>query len=221
MNRIRFGVSTCFAAAAFAASATLAAQGQRFEVTVTNLTRGQQFTPILVASHQKGVNLFTLGGPATQELEIVAEDGTVGPLRDLLLASPAVKDVTDSGALLPPGASVTLGVQTRGNFDQISVVSMLIPTNDAFFAVNGIEGPEGNRTVTHFSPAYDAGTEPNDELCSEIPGPPCLGEGFNASREGAEGFVHIHAGIHGIGNLAPAMRDWRNPVAKITIRRVH
>jgi len=26
-----------------------------FEVTVTNLTRGQVFTPILVASHQEGV----------------------------------------------------------------------------------------------------------------------------------------------------------------------
>ncbi len=35
--------------------------GEEFDVTVTNLTRGQQFTPILVASHEAGVNLFTLG----------------------------------------------------------------------------------------------------------------------------------------------------------------
>ena len=37
---------------------------------------------------------------------------------------------------------------------------------------------------------------------------------------GGEGYVHIHAGIHGVGNLNPALRDWRNPVAKISIRRI-
>jgi hypothetical protein len=34
---------------------------------------------------------------------------------------------------------------------------------------------------------------------------------------GAPGDVFIHAGIHGIGDLAPAQFDWKNPVAKITI----
>jgi hypothetical protein len=97
---------------------------------------------------------------------------------------------------------------------------MLIPTNDAFVALNGIEAPVGNKTLTLFAPAYDAGTEANDELCASIPGPVCGGEGFNASRAGAEGFVHIHAGIQGIGDLSPAMYDWQNPVARITIRRV-
>ena len=36
---------------------------------------------------------------------------------------------------------------------------------------------------------------------------------------GEQGYVHIHAGIHGIGNLVAADRDWRNPVAHISIRR--
>ncbi len=35
-----------------------------------------------------------------------------------------------------------------------------------------------------------------------------------------EDYVHVHAGIHGIGNLPAADRDWRNPVAQITIQRV-
>lgn len=221
MNSIRIVLSRCvFAAGLLATSASLFAQNNRFEVTVTNLTRAQQFTPILVASHKEGVTLFELGSPASQELEIVAEDGAVGPLKNLLLANPDVKDVTDSGALLPAGSSVTLVVATGAGFDHVSVVAMLIPTNDGFFAVNGAEGPQGNKTLTLFSPAYDAGTEANDELCASIPGPPCFGEGFNASRAGAEGFVHIHEGIHGVGSLTPAMRDWRNPVARITIRRV-
>jgi hypothetical protein len=30
----------------------------------------------------------------------------------------------------------------------------------------------------------------------------------------------VHSGIHGIGDLDNSMRDWRNPVALIVIRRV-
>lgn len=212
-------------AGAFLLSAAALAQSpQRYEVTITNLTRGQTFTPVLVASHRSGVTLFELGSPASVPLEILAEDGATTPLQTLLESDPAVRDTTNSGAppggFVLPGASRTLTVEGGGGFDHLSVAAMLIPTNDAFFAVNGIEAPEGNKTLTVFSPAYDAGTEANDELCASIPGPPCFGAGFDASRAGAEGYVHIHAGIHGIGDLVPAMRDWRNPVAKITIRRV-
>jgi hypothetical protein len=34
-----------------------------------------------------------------------------------------------------------------------------------------------------------------------------------------EGFVHVHSGIHGGADLDPAMHDWRNPVALVTITR--
>jgi hypothetical protein len=37
---------------------------------------------------------------------------------------------------------------------------------------------------------------------------------------GAEGYVHIHSGIHGIGDLEPAQADWNNPVAIVKIQRV-
>jgi hypothetical protein len=197
---------------------------ERFEVEVTNLTRGQQFTPILVASHREGVRLFTLGEPASAQLAILAEEGDTAPLASLLSGMSAVKDVASSSGLTDPGKSVTLTVDAPGSFDHISVAAMLIPTNDAFFAINGVEGPQGNKELTLFSPAYDAGSERNDELCASIPGPLFMecnngpgGGGMPAGDE--EGFIHIHAGIHGIGNLAPARRDWRNPVAKITIRR--
>ena len=70
-------------------------------------------------------------------------------------------------------------------------------------------------------PAYDAGTEVNDEKCENIPGPPCDDKGANGVEEG--GVVHIHNGIHGIGGdgVEPAEHDWRNPVAKITVTRVN
>ncbi|MEO7319451.1 MAG: spondin domain-containing protein [Chthoniobacteraceae bacterium] len=201
-----------------------AASAAEYEVTVTNLTRGQQFTPILVATHQAGVRLFELGSPASPQLRTLAEEGNVGPLAALLLGNRDVRDVVNSGGLLNPGRSVTQRVSTQGSFDNVSVAAMLIPTNDAFFAVNDTEGQNGQESITLFSPAYDAGTERNDELCASIPGPnfsECGGPGGGGAPGGGEGYVHIHSGIHGIGDLRPAIRDWRNPVAKITIRRVN
>jgi hypothetical protein len=209
---------------AVAVASALHSRG-RFEVTITNLTRGQQFTPILVASHRKGVSLFKLGAPASEQLATLAEEGNTAPLAALLTANPAVSDVATGSGLTDPGQSVTLTVDAPGAFNHLSVASMLIPTNDGFFAVNGVEGPRGNQELTLFSPAYDSGSERNDELCASIPGPLFMEcnngpGGGGAPTGGEEGFVHIHAGIHGIGNLIPARRDWRNPVARITVRRV-
>lgn len=197
----------------------------QYEVTITNLTRGQQFTPILVASHKQGVSLFNAGDAASPELATLAEEGNTGPLTTLLSGMPEVRDITSSTGLLDPGKSVTVTVKTGGAFNHVSVAAMLIPTNDGFFSLNGVIGPKGHRTLTLFSPAYDAGSERNDELCASIPGPSfeeCGGPGGGGMPIGdEEGYVHIHAGIHGIGDLNVAERDWRNPVAKITIRRIH
>jgi hypothetical protein len=192
----------------------------RFVVTITNVTQGQIFTPIVAASHKRSVKLFELGEPASEPMEILAEAGDTGPLKTMLGQSAAVLDIADSGAVLPPGESVTLSLATRGAFRFVSVAAMLVPTNDGFFALNGVEGPHGHDVLTRYSPAYDAGTEANDELCIHIPGPPfaCTGEGFNPARA-ADNFVHIHPGIHGIGNLSATRYDWRNPVARIVIRR--
>ena len=202
------------------------ARGASFEVTVTNLTRGQTFTPVLVASHREGVTLFTLGQPASPELATLAEEGNTGPLAALLAQNPDVLDVADSGpppgGFVAPGQSKTVTVKAGGGFDHVSVAAMLIPTNDGFFAVNGLPGPGANKEIALFSPAYDAGSERNDELCASIPGPffaECAGPGGGGTPAGGEeGYVHIHAGIHGIGDLVASDRDWRNPVAKITIR---
>jgi|SRR5919106_1489217 hypothetical protein len=199
--------------------------GPRFEVTITNLTRGQQFTPILVTSHKKGIRLFELGTPASSQLAALAEEGDTTPLANLLSGMPEVKDVVTGTGLTNPGESVTLTVKTRGRFNHLSTAAMLIPTNDGFFALNGVKGPKGRHVLTLFSPSYDAGSERNDERCASIPGPSfdeCGGSGDGGKPTGGEeGYVHIHAGIHGIGDLNAAERDWRNPVAKITIRRIH
>ncbi len=203
-------------------------EAARFEVTVTNLTRGQTFTPVLVASHREGISLFTLGQPASPELATLAEEGNTAPLAARLLATPGVREVADSGAppagFVLPGQSKTIVVLAGREADHISVAAMLIPTNDAFLALNGVAGPRGRDTAVHLSPAYDAGSERNDETCASIPGPnfaECGGPGGGGQPAGGEeGYVHIHAGIHGIGDLDASLRDWRNPVARIVIRRL-
>ncbi|MGH9722224.1 MAG: spondin domain-containing protein, partial [Bryobacteraceae bacterium] len=229
-------VVCALATLAFYCGVAAGQEGQRYEVTVTNLTRDQRFTPILVATHQDGVNLFRLGQPASPQLKTLAEEGNTGPLVTFLSNLPEAGEAVSSPAPPPldrltgPGKSITLTVHGGGRFDRISVAAMLVPTNDGFLAVDSFPLPPSGQSATIFVPAYDAGTEKNDELCSSIPGPgftECVtpanpsGDGGGAQVNQGEGFVHIHAGIHGIGNFSAAMRDWRNPVAKVTIRRVN
>lgn len=198
-------------------SSALADGRAYYEVTITNLTHAQAFTPILVASHGKGVKLFELGSPASNELSALAEGGDVAPLTYALQADHKVRDTANSGGLLMPGQSVTVTVAARGA-KQISLASMLIPTNDSFIALNGVKAPKHGKAV-YYSPGYDAGSELNDELCLNIPGPVCGGAG-GSPEAGGEGYVHISAGISGKADLAAATYDWRNPTAKIVIKRV-
>lgn len=190
-----------------------------YAVTITNLTRGETFTPIMVATHKKGTHVFQVGQAASAELAAVAEGGDFGPLSAQLMDSGDAYDIASNGALLAPGASTTIMVKMKKHFNYLTVTSMLIPTNDAFIAVNGVKGPKKNRNKVIMSPAYDAGSEPNDELCANMPGPVCGGEGGSPDA-GGEGVVHIHAGIHGIGDLMAADFDWRNPTARIVIKRM-
>jgi len=83
-----------------------------------------------------------------------------------------------------------------------------------------VQFPKGKQSVTYLAPAYDAGTETNDEAYANVPGPACRGEALSYYDEG-EGFVTIHNGVHGIGELNPSIYDWRNPVAKIIVTRVY
>ena len=193
-----------------------------YEVTITNLTRGQIISPSLVATHDTHLApLYKLGSPASSELASIAEGAINGPLEALWAADPSVSDldtVFGAGGPILPGESASVVVETTGRFDRISVVGMLVTTNDAFFAVS--YGALPNRGAKRFrSPAYDAGSEANNELCAFIPGPPC-GNPEVPDLAGAEGYVHVHAGIHGVGDLDPAEHDWRNPVAQIKVRRV-
>jgi hypothetical protein len=221
-------ISRRLALAALAIAATSGAQATEgrwtYEVMVTNITYNQQFTPLLLATHKPEIAFFKLGDPAIPELATLAEEGNVAPLRALLQTSPLVHETVAGNGLLDPGKSITFTIRGNPWRDRLSLAAMLIPTNDAFVALNAVPLPFiGAGEQTHFARAYDSGTEVNNELCVSIPGPnfvECGGSGGGARAGGGEGFVHVHRGIHGVGDLKPINRDWRNPVAQVRVRLV-
>ncbi|CAM9888429.1 unnamed protein product, partial [Scytosiphon promiscuus] len=64
------------------------------------------------------------------------------------------------------------------------------------------------------------GTEVNNELCTSIPGPGCDEDSGNIQNAPGEGFIHVHRGFHGVGDLAESSYDWRNPVAEVFIAKI-
>jgi hypothetical protein len=200
-------------------SAAWAAEGDvnTYNVRVTNLTKGVSFTPLLAATHTTSIRFFTLGFPASDALADLAEGGATGGLEMLLQDQPdKVLQTATTGGLLGPGESVSFMIDGDDLNNRFSMAGMLLPTNDAFVAIQSMRLPQNG--ATWFAMAYDAGSEENDELCMNIPGPTCGGTPFSEGH--AEGFVHPSSGIHGEGDLSASAHGWNNPVARVTITRM-
>jgi hypothetical protein len=192
-----------------------------YAVTITNITAGQIFTPVLVATHKADVGFFELGAAPSAELADLAEGGATGGLQGVLDSLPEyVMDTNTSGItandnpLIEPGESVTIYIDGNRDYNRLSLAGMLLPTNDTFVAVDSMHLPR--KYSSSVAIAYDAGSEMNDELCANIPGPQCMGSPFSEGL--AEGFVHVSRGISGEGDLNASDYDWRNPVARVTVR---
>lgn len=200
----------------------LRARHLRYEVTLTNITRGQIFSPAVVYTHTRAMKpLFMPGQPASPEVAGVAEDAMLDPLVESLSNSANVRKVavlTGAEGPILPGETATIIIEGSHWASQVSLMGMLVSTNDAFYGINGARAPMAGSKAYQL-PAYDAGSEANTERCEHIPGPPC-GHGGVRVTEGAEGYVHIHAGIHGIGDLEPTEADWNNPVALLKVRKL-
>jgi len=201
------------------------AQDFTYEIKITNITKSQVISPPVAASHYRGVAMFTPGQPVSEAFATMAEDGMNGDLAAELEGVDLIYDVAASEEFLMPGASQTLTVQTTGYFNRISVVGMLVTTNDAFFALDSAEvytfrfKRGGLSSTRHFGYVWDAGTEVNSEDCATIPGPPCGSEGVR-DTEGAEGYVYPHPGLHGEGDLTLSGHNWSGPAVMIEITRV-
>jgi len=191
-----------------------------YQITITNLTFGQPIAPLMAATHRPGISFFTAGDAPTPELATLAEAGDGNPMAALLITMQGYSDAQVGAGGTGPGMTTTMTITARNRIDHLSLGAMLVNTNDAFIALRDVKLPKTKQAVTYFADVYDAGSETNDESCSNIPGPACGGAALSPEDDG-EGFVYIHNGIHGIDMLDAAMYDWRNPAAQIVIKRMN
>lgn len=186
-------------------------------VRITNVSK-QIISPPVVVSHSAKVRVFAPGRAASTELSMLAEDGDPSALAALLGESDYVLDMEVATGPLMPGATMVFELESRGRFNRVSAVGMLVTTNDGFFGLDNLLVARNGMDQRISVPAWDAGTEFNNELCGFIPGPPC-GSPLVRDTDGAEGFIHIHPGLHGGGDLSPAEWNWQNPVVDIGIMK--
>lgn len=207
-----------------------------FDVEIANITNGIYYTPFLAAAHTQGNNLFRSGQPASPSLQAMAEGGDISGLVADVNALGATVTANPAGGLLAPGMTTSFNMNTDGtNNTQLSIVSMLLPTNDGFAGLNAITIPtEPGRYVYNVN-AYDAGTEANDEIVNGggapgTPGIPAAPGGFaGTGGTGVAGTdnntnVHIHRGSIGDSDVNGGKSDlnntvhrWLNPVVRVTI----
>lgn len=150
------------------------AQAANIQVTITNLTQGMHFTPRLLVAHNSSVDLFTAGTAASTQLAWLAEAGHIGTnsdantddfgtyLEDAARAADN-KWMQFGGLVNPATVSAVYNFDTE-NYTHLSLLTMLIPTNDAFAGMDSWEIPTTSGTYTVNINAYDAGTEANDEI---------------------------------------------------------
>lgn len=192
-----------------------------YQVTLENMTPAtvpggsQVFSPPVLASHGR-FHIFQLGRLASDELAQIAEDAVNGPMLELLGHSKRVYDVVQGSGPIPPGSSDTFTIKVGPGMNRISLVCMLVNTNDGFTGIDQVEVPR-HGSASYYLNAYDAGSEKNTELKADIPGPCC---GHPLVRVPTKEKIRPHPGILGVGDLDPAIWGWTEPVAKLTITRV-
>lgn len=225
-------LSTLIVATALGSAPVLA---EDVTVEVYNLTHAIYFTPLLVAAHSSEARMFEVGTAASTSLQAMAEGGSIDGLATDLQALGANIVANPAGGLLAPGESAIAALDPTRRNRRLSLVGMLLPTNDGFVGLDSLVIPRDPGTYTFYLNAYDAGTEANDEIINGggapgVPGIPADPGGNGGS--GATGvsttehnhMVHIHRGIFGDTDAAGGMSDldsrvhrWDNPVAKVVV----
>jgi hypothetical protein len=215
-----------------------------YRVTVTNLTSGQPFTPPAVALHRPSVELFSVGEPANEAVKEVAENGNLGPLLDLAESSgdvrgagvfavdgeptPLVPEADPGDTGLPYFGAVEVSADASAT--HLSLVAMLIATNDGFVGLDTVALPEAvNESTTRYAASYDAGTEENTETFSDMV-PPAQAlirgevtvEGTDQSDPdlATDGVITPHPGIAGDADLSLDPYDWTDPAAVVHVERI-
>ncbi len=127
-----------------------AGRPRTYEVTIENLTRGQPFSPPVVATHSRGFHVFRVGRDASFGVKEIAENGNNAPLLAALEASPHVADVESGDAPLVPSGTpggktfddeATFRLRAPASAERVSIVTMLVCTNDGFTGGDALRLP--------------------------------------------------------------------------------
>jgi len=202
-------------------------QAQDLTVTLTNLTQGIYFTPVIAAAHSEDASIFHSTEAASEELKALAEGGSIDGVSTLLAGYSADIVENPASGLLNAAASTSFDITSSDGNDYLSIAAMMLPTNDGFVGLDSWEIPTEAGTYTVYLNAYDAGTEANDELITSIPAAPggdAGTGGTGVTDNQTNGNVHIHRGVLGDTDLAGGESDldsrvhrWLNPIAKLTV----
>ncbi|WNO08941.1 spondin domain-containing protein [Teredinibacter sp. KSP-S5-2] len=176
-------------------AALTAAAKNIYRITLTNLTENQPLAPAAVLLHGADYSAWNIGEAATDGLETLAESGD--PTEVIAEASNAIS-AKSSEAVLAPGDSLVLNISGLWQEDlSLTLVSMLVNTNDAFAGANtlALSHLRVGEQFSYIAPIYDAGTERNTETAETIPGPAGGGEGLNRIRDDVANQVTMHPGV--------------------------
>ncbi|MFT4928227.1 MAG: hypothetical protein ACI8WB_004346 [Phenylobacterium sp.] len=213
------------------------ANAQDLSISVTNLTQGIHFTPLIVGAHTGDTSLFSVATTASSQLQMMAEGGDISGLNTMLTDAAADVMANPAEGLLAPAMSTSLTLNTTDGNNYLSLTAMMLPTNDGFVGLDSWMIPSEAGTYTIWLNAYDAGTEANDEMivggAGGAPGAPGIpaAPGGNGGANGSgvadtqsNANVHIHRGALGDDDLTGGQSDldnrvhrWLNPVAKVTV----
>lgn len=216
MRRLAVVALAVVGLAAFSPTAGSAGGGgveRLWKVTITNLTPSgsQPLSPPLFVVHSNRADVWNVGGIASHPVAAIAEDANNAPAESAIAQLPGVRTVfTGDGGPIPLGESRSYFVRTIGGYNQLTVLTMLVNTNDAFTGLDSLRVRHG----AFRRMAYDAGSEKNNEQSEFIPGP-CCGNPFVRDPEGE--LIRHHPGIQGVGDLDPDVYGWTDPVARIAI----
>ena len=215
MNKT-IGMFTLITMATLASYSAVASDWNNYKVTVTNATSHHVITPPVIVIHKRQFSLFEVATAASEGLAIQAETGNPSVLAAEAKSKLGVYNVITGSAVIVYGNKATYKFRAPRNA-KISMSGMLASTNDAVTAVLGQSLPK--KSVSYMAATYDVGSEDNNELCIDIPGPPCGGTNAANDTDG-EGFISIHNGISGVGDLTPSHLDWRGATSIMTITRM-
>ena len=119
-----------------------------YDITLTNLSDGQPFSPPVAATHAPRFVLQGLGSPAGAAIELIAENGDQSDAYAWLSGRKRVTDVVDIGRPLTRAGTVVGDFTDSATFtitarpgDQLSLAGMLICTNDGLVLADRLTLP--------------------------------------------------------------------------------